>query len=245
MNIVVPMAGRGRRFSEAGFSKPKPLIEVHGRPMYSLAVDPLPLELATCLVFVCLEEHLVEHGLEDDIRTRYAPFDPVVVALDAVTDGQAATVLSIAEHLESDQPLLIHNADTVCLADLAGVLPGLAEEVAGLIVVFAPEGDHWSFARVDDRGRVVETAEKRRISRWATTGLYHFSRAETFVRHATDMIDARETVSGEYYVAPVYNRLVSSGAEVRIHEARSVWALGTPRELADFEAVAPEGAFVR
>jgi dTDP-glucose pyrophosphorylase len=239
VNIVMPMAGRGSRFAEVGHDVPKPLIDVRGRPMYAWAMDSLPLALARRVIFICLAEHLEHRALADDIRSRYASLDPIIISLDHVTEGQACTVLVGREHIANDQPLIIYNADTYSRSGIEQRLRTLPRDVDGILAVFRAPGDKWSFARTDDSGRVVETAEKRRISEWATTGLYHFVRGNDFVRHAEAMIAANERERGEFYVAPVYNRLVAAGANIRIDVADEVWVLGTPEDLADFEARYP------
>jgi len=239
MNIVMPMAGSGSRFTNAGYVVPKPLIDVRGRPMYAWAMDSLPLSLAKRVIFICLAEHLRDRALADDIRARYAALDPVIISLDHVTQGQACTVLEARAWIDNADPLIIYNADTFCRTRLESRLRSLSPEIAGLLSVFEAPGDKWSFARVDASGRVLETAEKRRISEWATTGLYHFSRGADFVRHADAMIAANERERGEFYVAPVYNRLIATGADVRIDKADEVWVLGTPEDLSDFEARYP------
>jgi dTDP-glucose pyrophosphorylase len=233
------MAGRGSRFAQVGYSAPKPLIDVRGRPMYAWAMDSLPLALARRVIFICLEEHLAGRALEADIRRRYAAFDPVIIPLGKVTEGQACTVLEARKLIDNDEPLVIYNADTFCKTRLEQRLRTLPADVDGVLSVFQAPGDKWSFARVDATGRVVETAEKRRISEWATTGLYHFTRGRDFVRHADAMIAANERERGEFYVAPVYNRLIAAGGNVRIDVADEVWVLGTPEDLADFEARYP------
>lgn len=235
MTIVMPMAGRGSRFAQVGVRTPKPLIEVRGKPMYAWAMDSLPLPLARKVVFVCLAEHLRDHALEHDIRTRYAALHPEIVALDHVTEGQACTVLEARSRLDDELPLLVFNADTYCRTRLHERLPSLAPKIAGLLGVFRAPGDQWSFARTDATGRVLETAEKRRISDWATTGLYWFRRAGEFVRYAEEMIAADDRVNGEFYVAPVYNRMITACEEVVIDVADEVRVLGTPEDLATFE----------
>lgn len=234
MNIVMPMAGRGSRFAEVGYTVPKPLIDVKGKPMYAWATDSLPLSLCTRLVFICLDEHLKGLGLEQDIKSRYGKYDPVIVPLTKVTQGQACTVLEAREQLDPKQPLLIYNADTWCRTGMAESLPKLPSSVAGVLGVFKAPGDKWSFARTDAGGRVVEVAEKKRISDWASTGLYWFKETAEFLREADAMIAANQRVNNEFYVAPVYERLIAQGKEVRIDEALEVWVLGTPEDLAHF-----------
>jgi UDP-N-acetylglucosamine diphosphorylase / glucose-1-phosphate thymidylyltransferase / UDP-N-acetylgalactosamine diphosphorylase / glucosamine-1-phosphate N-acetyltransferase / galactosamine-1-phosphate N-acetyltransferase len=203
--------------------------------MYAWAVGSLPLSLAHRLIFICLQEHLVNHDLDSDIRSRYSGQNVTILSLNKVTEGQACTVLEARGWIDSDESLLVYNADTFCRTSLGKTLGHANGNVAGLIGVFQAPGDKWSFARLDDDDRVIETAEKRRISEWATTGLYYFSRGSDFVRHADEMIAADDRVNGEFYVAPVYNRMLSGGALIKADKAEEVWVLGTPEDLAYFE----------
>ncbi len=242
MNIVMPMAGRGSRFAQAGITTPKPLILVRGKPMYAWATEGLPLSLARRLIFICLREHLADRALQTDIQARYAQYDPVIIALDEVTQGQACTVLMARALINNDEPLLIFNADTYCPTTLAAALNTWGPQVAGALDVFRASGDKWSFARVDQQDRVLETAEKRRISDWATTGLYYFRKGADFVRHAEAMIAEGQRANNEFYVAPLYNRLIASGADIRANRVDAVWVLGTPEDLAHFEREYPRRA---
>ncbi len=240
MIAVMPMAGRGSRFAAIGIETPKPLIDVRGRPMYAWAMESLPLSLVRRVVFLCLAEHLSDTRLADDIHERYGRLEPSIIPVDHVTEGQACTVLLARKEIDNDEPLVIYNADTYCRTALDKTLPQLEQHADGVLSVFQAPGDKWSFARTDAEGRVVETAEKRRISAWACTGLYHFTRGADFVRHAEAMIAADERSGGEFYVAPVYNRLIAAGADVRIDVAEEVWVLGTPEDLSDFEQRYPQ-----
>jgi UDP-N-acetylglucosamine diphosphorylase / glucose-1-phosphate thymidylyltransferase / UDP-N-acetylgalactosamine diphosphorylase / glucosamine-1-phosphate N-acetyltransferase / galactosamine-1-phosphate N-acetyltransferase len=235
MNIVIPMAGRGSRFAEVGFVEPKPLIPVLGRPMYSWAVEGLPLDSSCRLIFICLREHLESSALGEDIWRRYSEFHPEIISLDKVTEGQACTVLAARDQINSERALLIFNADTYCPTTIKEALRKWSADVAGALDVFRAEGDHWSFALADEAGRVVRVAEKMRISEWATTGLYYFAKGSSFVRHAEGMISSGERANREFYVAPVYNRMIAAGADIRINPVNDVWVLGTPKELTAFE----------
>ena len=152
-----------------------------------------------------------------------------------MTEGQACTVLTARDQIDTEDGLIIFNADTYCPTPLNHVLATLGSSVDGVLDVFRGQGTHWSFARTDQAGRVVETAEKRRISEWATTGLYYFRQGRDFVRHADQMIRSEERANGEFYVAPVYNRMIAAGADIRINPVDQIWVLGTPEELAAFE----------
>jgi UDP-N-acetylglucosamine diphosphorylase / glucose-1-phosphate thymidylyltransferase / UDP-N-acetylgalactosamine diphosphorylase / glucosamine-1-phosphate N-acetyltransferase / galactosamine-1-phosphate N-acetyltransferase len=233
MNIVIPMAGRGSRFANVGITTPKPLIEVRGAPMYAWATESLPL---------CLREHLEQLGLRLDIMQRYGQnHDVRIVAVDQVTRGQAETVGLARDHFD-DTGLLIYNADTAEDNDLAAALPLLPTSVRGLWTVFEAAGDKWSFARTKDgtlNTVVVETAEKRRISPYASTGLYWFRSAAEFVALSDAAIARGSFSGGELYVAPLFNDLIGSGAEVVARRAQAVWVMGTPEDLAHFQAHCP------
>jgi NDP-sugar pyrophosphorylase family protein len=235
MIAVIPMAGRGRRFAEIGIHTPKPLINVKGKPMYAWAMSSLPLKLLRKVVFICLNEHLEERRLRDDILSRFGFLEPIIMGLDDVTEGQACTVLTARGLINTEESLLIYNSDTFCHTNLAEIIPTLAPNITGLLGVFKTIGNSWSFAKVDKVGRVLETAEKRRISDWACTGLYYFKCGSDFVTYAEQMIAANERVNHEFYVAPVYNRMIADGANIWINEAKDVWPLGTPEDLNIFE----------
>jgi len=234
LNIVMPMAGRGSRFASIGIKTPKPLIDVLGKPMYAWATESMPLTLAKRLIFICLREHLEETPLRDDILTRYQDLAPVILPLDYVTEGQACTVLMARDLIDNCEPVIIFNADTYCRTSLKITLKQIPSTVAGILGVFRAPGERWSFARTDESGRIVETAEKRRISDLACTGLYHFSRGQDFVRYADAAIAANERVNNEFYVAPVYNRMIADGLDIRVDIATEAWALGTPEDLQIF-----------
>jgi dTDP-glucose pyrophosphorylase len=157
-----------------------------------------------------------------------------VIGLRGVTDGQLCTVLAARAELDPSAALMIFNTDTVVESHLDKTLRDLDENVDGILGVFRARGDHWSFARLDDTGRVVETAEKRRISEWATTGMYYFADTEQFVAEGNAMVRADERTNREFYVAPLYNRLINAGANIRVDVADAVWPLGTPDELEAF-----------
>ena len=234
MNVVIPMAGHGRRFVEAGWTTPKPLIPVLGKPMYSRATESLPLERATRLIFVCLQNHLDTTSLGEDILGRYRRYRPIIIATKGVTKGQASTALLAADHIDSSDPLIVFNSDTYFRSSILATLEYGAASTAGIIGVFSAGGKRWSFVRLGEDGAVLETAEKRRISDLACTGFYHFSAGRDFVKYASASIAADEKVNGEFYIAPIYNRMIADGLRITIDIADEVWPLGTPEDLDNF-----------
>jgi len=234
LNIVIPMAGRGSRFQQVGYRDPKPLIPVLGKPMIERVIDNLRPAAPHRFIFICQRQHLDEHGL--DARLRALAPGAVVQALDGVTEGAACTVLTVREHIDNGEALMIANCDQYIDASIDAYLDHLRRsELDGLIMTMTADDPKWSFAAVDGAGRVTRVAEKQVISHHATVGIYNFGRGRDFVAAADAMIARGERVNGEFYVAPVYNDLVAQGARIGIfdigREADGMYGLGTPADL--------------
>lgn len=233
MNIVIPMAGRGSRFADVGWSVPKPLIEVLGEPLYAWGLKGLPLEKAERIILIALDELALDATFCDDVRRRFGDHEIEVVRVPNVTEGQACTVLLAREFIDSDERLLIFNADTY---QRSSGLSALIDDpsIDGVLSAFRAPGEQWSFVRVDGAGRVVETAEKRRISEWASTGMYYFRRGADYVAAADAMVAEDDRTRGEFYVAPLYNRLIAAGARIAMDVVDEVHVLGTPQAVDEF-----------
>lgn len=235
MNIVVPMAGRGSRFADVGVSTPKPLIDVAGQPMVWWALQSLKNIPRTRTICVALKEHDDQHGIAARLRDILGA-DTEVVLLDDVTNGQLCTVLEARAWIDRDEDVLIANCDTVIESELGTHIATKSPDCHGIISVASMPGDRWSFARTDESGRVVEVTEKVRISDHASTGYYYFSSGRDLCAIGDDMIRRGETTRGEYYVIPVYQKLIEAGQRVEISPVDAMWDMGTPSALAAFEA---------
>jgi NDP-sugar pyrophosphorylase family protein len=233
MNIVVPMAGLGSRFADAGYTFPKPLVEIGGRPMIEVVVDALNIQGR--YVFLCRREHLDQYALTD-LFDRLTD-DHVVVPVEHLTEGAACTVLLARDFIDNDEPLVIANSDQWVRWDPAGFFETLDEERAdGGILTFHSTHPKWSYARTDPAtGLVTEVAEKRPISEEATVGVYYFRRGSDFVRSADAMIAKDARVNGEFYVAPVYNEFIAAGARVITYPVQEMWGIGTPEDLESYK----------
>lgn len=231
LTIVVPMAGRGSRFADAGFKDPKPLIPVKGVPMIKLVIDNLRPQAPHRFVFICQREHVAAYGLEQRLGA-WAP-GCAIVQLDGVTEGAACSVLTAADYLD-DTPLMIANSDQYLDVSIDDYLAGMAG-LDGLIMTMTADDPKWSFVAVDARGHAVEVAEKVPISSEATVGVYNFARGRDFADAAREMIARDLRVNGEFYVAPVYNMLIEQGAKIGIRnigaEAAGMYGLGIPADL--------------
>lgn len=238
INIVVPMAGRGSRFANVGYTTPKPLIEFGGRPMIQWVIDNIRPARPHRFVFLCLDEHLRAHPAVPEALYRLCPGCEIVRVV-GVTEGAACTAL-LAKHLiDSDEPLMIANSDQYIDLPIEEYLTTLdRERAAGLIMTFWSDHPKWSYCRLASDGLVTEVVEKQVVSNDATVGIYNFARGRDFVRAAERMIDLGLRVNGEFYVAPAYNQLIAEGARIVVRsigaEGAGMHGLGTPEDLAAF-----------
>lgn len=235
LNIVIPMAGRGSRFVDKGYEQPKPLIEVHGRPMIQLVIENIRPSCEHRFVFLCRNEHLREHALGEQLE-RWAP-GCVVIGIDQVTEGAACTVLLAREHINTEHPLMIANCDQWVDVDIDVYLASLEDSADGLIMTMWADDPKWSFVELA-RGRATRVVEKEVISNHATVGIYNFKRGSDFVWAAERMIEQQLRVNDEFYVAPVYNQLIDVGRKVVCHDVGSagngMYGLGVPDDLDAF-----------
>jgi NDP-sugar pyrophosphorylase family protein len=240
INIVVPFAGMGSRFAKAGYKDPKPLILVHGVPMLKVVIDNLRPRRPHKFIFICLREHAKAYGLADKLQD-WAP-GSALIEIDSVTEGTACTVLKAKDLINNDVPLMIANSDQYVEVDVEDYLDSsLCEGLSGLIMTMEADDPKWSFAATDKDGLVQKVAEKEVISHEATVGIYNFTHGRDFVAAAEDMIARGERVNGEFYVAPVYNRLIAQSHKIRIYNigsvGRGMHGLGTPADLDAFLAL--------
>ncbi|MBF6033281.1 glycosyltransferase family 2 protein [Pseudomonas sp. P155] len=237
LNIVIPMAGKGSRFANAGFTDPKPLIQIHGMPMIQLVIANLRPNREHRFIFICQREHYSLYKLDEMLPT-WAPNHEVIL-LDGITEGAACTVLTAKHLINSDDALMIANSDQFIDTSIDDYLNDIeTRSLDGLIMTMKANDPKWSFAATDANQHVTNVVEKEPISDDATVGIYNFSRGRDFVSAAENMIAADERVNGEFYVAPAYNRMIKEEKVVGIYsvgsEANGMYGLGTPADLALF-----------
>lgn len=234
INIVIPMAGRGSRFADAGYTVPKPMIPVHGVPMIRVVIENIRPSTPHRFIFICQAEAVQKF----DLRERLATWAPgsALVEIDGITDGAACTVLSAKHEIDREAPLMIANSDQYVDINIDDYLAEINDRALdGLIMTMDADDPKWSFAALDEDNFVTRVVEKQPISRHATVGIYNFSRGADFIDGAQAMIDADLRVNGEFYVAPVYDQLILGGAKIGIFnvgsEGNGMYGLGIPSDL--------------
>ena len=233
-NIVLPMAGKGSRFLEAGYTDSKPFIDVNGKPMIQRVIENLNIEFDKNFPFVIICQQ------EDYDRYDFSIFEKIighdnikVVKLNGTTEGAACTLLTAKEYINNNIPLLSFNSDQMIEYNVNETFSRLSLHDGGM-PCFIGKSEEWSYAKVSEEGYVEEVAEKRKISDDATAGYYYWNRGSDFVKYAEQMIEADDRVNNEFYVAPVYNYAIKDGKHIVITHVDKIYELGTPEWLQSY-----------
>ena len=228
MNILIPMAGAGSRFEKAGYSFPKPLIEVNGKPMIQVVVENLNIDAN--YIYVVQKSHREKYNL-DTLLNLLTPGCKIVES-DGLTKGAACTALLAKEHINNDNPLFFANSDQFVEWNSNEFMYKMQEtESDGGIVTFEATHPKWSFVKTNNDGCVIEVAEKKPISNIATVGYYYWKKGSDFVNYAEQMINKNIRINNEFYVCPVFNEAILDNKKIRIYNAENMWGLGTPEDL--------------
>ena len=231
LNVLIPMAGAGSRFAEAGYVFPKPLIEVKGKPMIQVVVENLNIDAN--FIYVVQKEHREKYNL-DTLLNLITP-GCKIVETNGMTEGAACTALLAKDHIDVDAPLFFANSDQFVEWDSNEFLYKMNEtNVDGGIVSFKATHPKWSFAKVDENGFVTEVAEKNPISDIATVGYYYYKHGSDFVKYAEQMIKKDVRVNGEFYICPIFNELIADNKKIKTFDIPKMWGIGTPTDLQYF-----------
>ena len=228
LNVLIPMAGAGSRFSKAGYMLPKPLIDVNGKPMIQHVVDNLNMDAH--YIFVVQKEHAEKYNIKAYLELMVPGCS--IVLTDGLTEGAACTTLLAKDLINDDRHLLIANSDQfVDWSSCDFMYSMLCDDADGGILTFSANDTKWSYVRLGEDGYACEVAEKKVISAHATVGIYYWKHGSEYVRWAEQMITKNIRVNNEFYVCPVYNEMFIEGKRVKIFDADKMWGLGTPEDL--------------
>jgi len=228
LNVLIPMAGAGSRFEKAGYTFPKPLIEVNGKPMIQVVVENLNIDAN--YIYVVQKSHREKYNL-DTLLNLITP-GCKIVEVDGVTEGAACTALLAKDYIDNDNPLFFANSDQFVDWNSNDFMYKMQEtNTDGGIVTFNATHPKWSFAKLDDNGFVREVAEKNPISDIATVGFYYWKKGSDFVKYANRMIDNNIRVNNEFYVCPVFNQAIEDDKKIITFNIEKMWGLGTPEDL--------------
>jgi len=230
MNIIIPMAGEGRRFRDMGYSFPKPLVDINGKPMIQWVIENINVE--GNFIYIVRKEDYDKYNLKYllNLLTKNCR----IVVIDHPTQGAVKSVLEAGQWID-DNPVSIVNSDQYIGWNSNEFFYAMtADECDGGIVTFESTHPKWSFVKLDKSGFILETAEKKVISNCATAGVYYFKKGSDFLKYAHQMIDKEMTVDGQYFVCPVYNELIKDKKKVRAFHVSKFWSFSTPEDVEHF-----------
>jgi HAD superfamily hydrolase (TIGR01509 family) len=231
LNILIPMAGAGSRFERAGYTFPKPLIDVNGEPMIKLVVDNLNID--GNYIFIVQKRHREKYNL-DTLLNLVTPTCQIV-EVDGITEGAACTTLLATKFIDNDNPLIIANSDQFIEWDSNEFMYKMNEtECDAGIVTFKSTHPKWSFVKLNEFGLVTEVAEKKPISDVATVGIYFWKKGSDYVKYAEQMIEKNIRVNNEFYVCPVFNQAIEDSKKIKTFNVNKMFGLGTPEDLNTF-----------
>ena len=232
-NVLIPMAGLGSRFSKEGYSLPKPLIDVNGKPMIQVVVENLNIDAH--FIFIVQKLHYENYNL-GTILPLIAP-NCDIIQVDGLTEGTVCTTLLAKDLINNNDHLLIANCDQYVEWDSCDFMDTmLYHNVDGGILTFndPDKNPKWSFAKTNEFGFVTEVAEKNPISDKATTGIYYFKNGKEYIKYAEQMINKNIRVNNEFYVCPVYNEYINDNKKIIIKDCDKMYGIGIPKDLQDF-----------
>jgi HAD superfamily hydrolase (TIGR01509 family) len=231
LNVLIPMAGAGSRFEQAGYTFPKPLIDVNGEPMIKVVSENLNIKAN--FIYIVQKKHREKYNL-DTLLNLISP-NCKIVEVDGITEGAVCTTLLAKEFINNDMPLVMANSDQFIEWDSNEFMYKMNETNSdGGIVTFTSTHPKWSFAKVDENGIVTEVAEKNPISNIATAGVYFWKRGSDYVKYAEKMIEKNIRVNNEFYVCPVFNEAIQDNKKIRVFNITKMWGLGTPEDLNNY-----------
>lgn len=230
--VLIPMAGAGSRFEKAGYTFPKPLIEVNGKPMIQVIVENLNIDAD--FVYVVQKAHYERYNLQY-LLNLITP-GCKIVQVDGVTEGAACTTLLAKEYINDDHKhLVLANSDQYVDWDSHDFFyKVLNKKCDAAIATFKATHPKWSFAKVGEDGYVTEVAEKKPISDIATVGIYYWNKGSDYVKYAEQMIQKNVRVNNEFYVCPAFNEAITDGKKIITYDVQRMWGIGTPEDLSVF-----------
>ena len=231
MNILIPMAGAGKRFADAGYIFPKPLIEIDNKPMIQWVIESLNVKGK--FIFIVQKEHQEKFNIKSVLKILKPNCE--IIELDKITEGAACTTLLAKKYINNKNPLIIANSDQFIKWNSAKTIYDFtSKNLDGGILTFESIHPKWSYAKCDKNQIVEEVAEKKVISKNATVGVYYWKHGSDYVKFAENMIKKNIRVNNEFYVCPVFNEAIKQNKIIKISEIEEMWGLGTPQDLQNF-----------
>jgi dTDP-glucose pyrophosphorylase len=239
MNLVIPIASNSKFFSIEEYGYPKPLIEIMGKPMIQHVIENLTQNTHfKKVIFIVKQDECDKYHLDNTLNL-LSPIKPEIIKLRSDTQGALCSVLLAVEHINHVEPLVIANADQIFDGGISEQLKQFRSgDLDAACLTFSSVHPRWSYVRVDHQGQVVETAEKRPISKHAVAGFYMYRKGSDFVKYAMGSIKHGSSVDGKYFISPVFNEFVLANKKVGHFEIsnESYHTFYSPQKIEEYES---------
>mgnify|MGYP001445874255 CR=1 FL=1 len=227
-NLLIPMAGRGQRFVDAGYTVPKQLIHIKEKQLIDISLGSV--DISECnLIFVVRDDQVYNLRIDEILKSKFGD-DISIVTTDGLTEGSVCSCLLAREYIDNELPLIIHTLD---IQFFPVFQPSSLEsaDADGLLLTFKSNSSNYSYVATDKDGVATKTAEKKVISPNACVGIYCFRKGSDFCKFADEMIQKDIRTNNEFYISPLYNLLIESGLKIRTSSVEKMHVFGTPREF--------------
>lgn len=236
LHIVMPMAGEGSRFTNAGWTTPKPLIVLNGQPLFKHAINSVVAEgIQMKYSFIVRQEHIDKYAIDAGIKS-FLP-EANIYSVMKTTRGAVETCLIAEPAISDDDAVIVMDCDLEFrslkfIEIIKDILCQTLEEAnGGALVSFESNESKYSYAELNKDGLVSRTSEKEVISNNALCGAYFFSTGKRFKQIAHQLLDETEFKKPEYYVSLLYNYMLANGEKVQLAPMEEYHSYGTPEEL--------------
>ena len=239
MNLVIPIASNSKFFNIEDYGYPKALIEIMGKPMIQHVIENLTYGVDfNKIIFIVKQDECDKYHLDNTLNL-LSPIKPEIIKLRSDTAGALCSVLLAVEHINSEEILVIANADQIFDGGIFSQLQNFrSSDLDAACLTFNSVHPRWSYVRLDPKNRVIETAEKRPISKYAIAGFYMYKHGSEFVSHGMNSIKHGSSVDGKYYISPVFNEFVLSNQKIGYFEIpnESYHTFYSPQKIEEYES---------
>jgi len=236
INILIPLAGSNQFFNESEYPYPKPLIEINDKTMIEHVINNFDnIKEEKQFIFIVNSDDCKKFHL-DNVLNLLTNNNCKIIKIDNETKGAACSAMMAIEFINNDKPLIIANADQLFDDNLEEIITSF-EEVDGGVISFNSIHPRWSYIRVNEENYIVETAEKRPLSKHAIAGLVYFKKGEDFIQSAMNMIKKDASVNGLYYISPTLNEMVLKNKKLIIKtiDNNKYHTFYTPQKIQEYE----------
>ena len=228
-NILVPMAGVGKRFTDQNYILPKQLLTIKGKNLLEISLKSLIFDNEDHLIFIVRKETNLEFNIGEIIKNKFEANEITIIEIEEKTRGSVESCLKAKDIINNNTPLIIHTLDVEFFPKIQ--TSDLINEGDGHILTFKSNSENYSYVQKDEDGNVTKTAEKKVVSNDACVGVYVFNKGEDFVKYGEEMIEKEITTKGEFFITPLYNLLIENNKKILTTKVEKIHIFGTPEEF--------------